>query len=124
LDIDFFLLNSLINKTEKTKKKGDLVVHHLYSAKTYPHLTYVIENGIVLEKEFHKTFQYTNNTVSQFKEFLMLIIEENKLSMPISSQTSLKKLEGSETRVYDPNRVMRLHEFLERVDQNLQSRKT
>ena len=35
--------------------------------------------------------------------------------MPISNQATSEKVEGSETRVYDPERVMKLHERLEEV---------
>jgi hypothetical protein len=35
--------------------------------------------------------------------------------MLISSQANSEGLEGPETRVYDPERVMRLHERLEKV---------
>ena len=35
--------------------------------------------------------------------------------MPISSQGELGNSQGSETRAYDPERVMKLHERLERL---------
>ena len=38
------------------------------------------------------------------------------MSMPISSQAKSEDLEGSETRAYDPDRVMKLHERLESLD--------
>ena len=38
------------------------------------------------------------------------------MSMPISSQAKPGGLEGSETRAYDPERVMKLHERLEKLN--------
>ena len=98
---------------------GDLVAHHLNSANEYPDLIYVPENGIILKKElhvlFHKTYGYGKNTVSEFQSFLILLLQiQKKASMPISNQANLGGLEGSETRAYDPARVMKLHECLER----------
>lgn len=99
---------------------GDLVVHHLNGAKHYPHLIYVPENGIVLTKElhmaFHNEYGYGKNTVFQFQSFLLSLIETQKsVSKPISSQANPEGLEGSETRAYDPDRVMELHECLGRI---------
>lgn len=99
---------------------GSLVVHHLNGATSYPHLVYVVENGIVLTKElhllFHKQYGYGKNTVSQFQYFLLSLLEkEESVSMPISSQANSGELEGSETRAYDPDRVMELHECLGRI---------
>jgi hypothetical protein len=37
------------------------------------------------------------------------------VSTPISSQANPEGLEGSETRAYDPGRVMELHECLGRI---------
>lgn len=45
--------------------------------------------------------------------------KKQKVSMPTSSQASLERLEGSETRVYDPARIMKLHERLERMQKQL-----
>ena len=39
--------------------------------------------------------------------------------MLISSQANLERLEGSETRAYDPARIMKLHERLEGIKSNL-----
>jgi len=40
---------------------------------------------------------------------------QESISMPISSQANPEGLEGSETRAYDPDRVMELHECLGRI---------
>ena len=99
---------------------GNLVVHHLNCANHHPHLIYVPENGIVLIKElhvaFHNQYGYGKNTVFQFQSFLLSLLETPmSLSKPISSQANSEGLEGSETRAYDPDRVMELHECLERI---------
>jgi Protein of unknown function (DUF723) len=101
---------------------GNLVVHHLNCANHHPryNCTCVPENGIVLIKElhvaFHNQYGYGKNTVLQFQSFLLSLIETQKsISKPISSQTNSEGLEGSETRAYDPNRVMELHECLGRI---------
>ncbi len=36
-------------------------------------------------------------------------------TMPISSQVNQEWLKGSETRVYNPERIMKLHERLEKI---------
>jgi hypothetical protein len=103
---------------------GPLVAHHLNGVNKHPHLTYVVENGILLTKEthvlFHNTYSYHNNTLDQFLDFLMLLlIKQSQQSMLISSQANLERLEGSETRAYDPVRIMELHERLEGIKNNL-----
>jgi len=45
----------------------------------------------------------------------------NQKSMPISSQANSEELEGSETRVYDPERIMKLQERLEKIKNILKS---
>ena len=68
---------------------------------------------------FHNTYGYRDNTLLQFKTFLsspLLKEKLEKMSMPISSQAKSEDLEGSETRAYDPDRVMKLHERLESLD--------
>ena len=55
------------------------------------------------------------NTLEQFCEFLVFLCRTTK-SMPISSQGELENSQGSETRAYDPERVMKLHERLEKLD--------
>jgi hypothetical protein len=111
----------------KTDKPGFLVVHHLYCAKKNPNLIYEPENGIVLQKAwhelFHKEYGYGNNTLKQFLEFLDILQTPKfnfKFSKLISSQANSEGLEGSETRAYDPERVMELQECLEKIDQKLQ----
>lgn len=122
----------------KKQKTGDLIVHHLYSAKENvarkrPRLIYVPENGIVLKKylhqAFHEIFKYGNNTLDQFRDFLHLLecnlpTGEDKISIQTSSQANLKGLEGLETRAYDPDRVKKLHEHLGRVKPFLKSLST
>lgn len=101
---------------------GNLVVHHLNCANHHPHLIYIPENGIVLIKElhmaFHNQYGYGKNTVLQFQYFLLSLLDlkpQESISKPISSQANSEGLEGSETRAYDPDRVMKLHECLGRI---------
>lgn len=115
-----FILQNYDSKCAVTgvskEKIGDLEVHHFYSTKTYPNLIYKVENGIVLHKSvhtlFHKKYGYNSNTLEQFCDFLLFL---NSESMPISSQGELENSQGSETRAYDPERVMKLHERLEKL---------
>jgi hypothetical protein len=105
----------------KKQNTGDLVVHHLYGTKAFPDLMYTVENGIVLFKDihllFHKKYGYNYNTLDQFCEFLSFLLENKKSKQPmlISSQGELEDSQGSETRAYDPERVMKLHERLEEM---------
>ena len=103
----------------KKIKTGDLVVHHLYAAKKYPEFVYALENGIVLHKsihnQYHKAFGYGKNTLEEFQLFLKGLLDPQTNSMLISSQANSGGFEGSETRANDPERVMRLHERLEKV---------
>lgn len=39
--------------------------------------------------------------------------------MLISSQATLERVEGSETKVYDPERVMKLHERLGQIENEI-----
>jgi len=112
---------------EKGNQPGDLVGHHLYGFKEYPLLRYNSLNGIWIHKDlhklFHKYFGYRKNTLSQITEFLLLLLEKQKFGkksdMLISNQAKLQKLEGSETRVFDCEKVLKLHEHLERIDKDL-----
>nr|ANQ46364.1 hypothetical protein [Tetrabaena socialis] len=105
----------------KKQKPGDLIVHHLNCVKNHVHLAFIPQNGIVLERSihnnYHKKYGYGNNTVTQFKTFLLFLLEQQKnLSTQISSQANPEGLEGPETRAYELNRLMKLHEHLGRVE--------
>ena len=108
-------------------KPGNLVAHHLYNLTAFPHLSVIPENGVLLtatlHTQFHKNYGYKNNTLPQFQEFLLFLIDSLQKSknelMPISSQANLKKLEGSETRAYDRDKVMKLYKRLEEIDKFL-----
>lgn len=105
--------------------KTNLRCHHFYSfSKThsFPYQTllrYDCQNGILLHEPihvlFHNSFGYTNTTLDQFLLFLKDLLSLS--TMPISSQARQECREGSETRVYDPERVMKLHERLEKIQQ-------
>jgi hypothetical protein len=101
---------------------GSLVSHHLYCAKNHPELVNNPLNGILLHKDihenFHKKYRYGNNTIHQFMKYLLSLIQQSK-SKPISSQANPGGLEGSETRVYDPERVKKLHERLGGISKEL-----
>ena len=81
-------------------------------------LIYEPLNGIVILRElhelFHNTYGYKHNSVDQFIEFCEKLKNSN-LSTPISSQASWEQEEGSETRVYDPVRIMELQERLKKI---------
>jgi hypothetical protein len=101
---------------------GLLVVHHLIGASKSEALAFTVENGITihnkLHKEFHLRYGYQNNTVEQFMDFI-LKLTESEINVLISSQTGLGSPGGSETRVYDPERIMKLHERLSEVKDTL-----
>lgn len=100
------------------ENKGELEAHHFYNTKKYSYLIYNVENGIVLQKDihvlFHKQYGYNSNTLNDFCTFLLFLCKNVK-PMPISSQGELENSQGSETRAYDPERVMKLHERLEKL---------
>jgi hypothetical protein len=53
-------------------------------------------------------------------DFIQQIVN-NKIVVPISSQPELGSSVGSETRVYDPERIMKLHERLSEIKNILYS---
>ena len=112
-----------ITGKQPSDSEPPLEVHHLYSVSGYPDLVYQVENGILLTKELHMKFHskhhYGKNTIGQFQTFLTsLLTQTNNISMPISSQANLEELEGSETSSYDPERVMKFYERLEKLNQS------
>nr|ALH06412.1 putative HNH endonuclease [uncultured Trebouxia]ALH06414.1 putative HNH endonuclease [uncultured Trebouxia]ALH06416.1 putative HNH endonuclease [uncultured Trebouxia]ALH06418.1 putative HNH endonuclease [uncultured Trebouxia]ALH06420.1 putative HNH endonuclease [uncultured Trebouxia] len=106
-------------------KKDSLVIHHFYSFNTdfssffLESLRFLPENGILIcqsyQKVFHDMYGYKNNTIFQFLDFLKFLMKDSIKSTPISSQVFQEWKEGSETRVYDPGRVMKLHERLGKI---------
>ncbi len=106
-------------------EKDFLVIHHFYSfnkdfsPELLEFLRFLPENGIlickVVHKVFHDKYGYRNNTIFQFLNFLESLINTSIKSMPISSQVFQEWNKGSETRVYDPGRVMKLHERLGKI---------
>ncbi len=120
-------------------EKDFLVIHHFYSfnkdfsPELLEFLRFLPENGILICKVVHKAFHdlpkgdnywalpnhdkygYRNNTIFQFLNFLESLINTSIKSMPISSQVFQEWNKGSETRVYDPGRVMKLHERLGKI---------
>jgi Pyruvate/2-oxoacid:ferredoxin oxidoreductase delta subunit len=100
------------------KGDGSLVVHHLIGVSRNEVLALTIENGILIHKDFHTTFHslygYRDNTVEQFMDFIKEIAN-NEIVVPISSQAESEGSEGSETRVYDPERIMELYERLSEI---------
>lgn len=99
-----------------TGKTSNIVLHHLqWGLKE----RYNPNNGIPLwapiHKLFHDTFGYKKPTRSNFLFFLQtkkLYLFLKTFDMPISSQGQQECWQGSETRVYHPERVMKLHERL------------
>nr|ALO21643.1 putative HNH homing endonuclease [Stephanosphaera pluvialis] len=100
--------------------RGDrlLVVHHLMGAGKHASLILTIENGILIHNKlhtlFHKKYGYNGNTVEQFMDFL-LKLKKQDFNVLISSQTVLGGTGGSETRVYNPERIKKLHERLNEI---------
>lgn len=97
-----------------------LVTHHLYGVKLSKVLSTFPDNGIFIHREIHDAFHglygYNENTLDQFLEFLIkLKNKEVELDVLISSQTSPEGVGGSETRLYDPERIMKVHERLDRL---------
>lgn len=75
-------------------KGGNLVAHHIYNYSEYENYQTVVDNGVSLCKDCHKTFHdsygYTNNNIQQLIVFF---------NMPINYQSNKKLLEGLETRL-------------------------
>jgi hypothetical protein len=116
------VLKAFNNTCAITGLKGDthqLAVHHLINAHLSLFLVYEPLNGVVILKElhelFHNTYGYKHNSVDQFIEFCEKCFKNGTLSTPISSQASWEQEEGSETRVYDPVRIMELQERLKKI---------
>jgi hypothetical protein len=110
------------NECAITGEKQNLLCHHFYSYnKAYcsiqqKFLRYHLQNGILICEDvhvlFHLIFGYTNTTLNDFLAFLTYLLY---YATPISSQAYQEWWEGSETRVHDPERIMRLHERLEKI---------
>ncbi len=85
---------------------------YLRDSSALPPVQLILEK--TLHNRFHEMYNFGGNTLDQFLDFLMILLSEQqkKISMPISSQANPEGLEGSETRAYDPDRVMKLHERL------------
>lgn len=98
--------------------KNVLVVHHLVSASECENLVLTVENGILIHKNIHQIFHsiygYRKNNVAQFLDFI-LKLTKNEIVESISSQGELEGSQGSETRVYDSERIMKLHERLSEI---------
>ena len=81
----------------------DLVVHHLYGAKDFPSLQYVVENGIVLERNLHNLFHKNTHIgiihLNNFKNLFFHFFKTSKLNIP--SQSAAK-------RVRENSKVQRL----------------
>jgi hypothetical protein len=107
-----------------TPGDGLLVVHHLISASSSEALALTVENGILIHNKLHTAFHlaygYRNNTVEQFMDFIQKR-KNNEIDVPISSQGEPGGSQGSETRVYDPERIMKLHERLSEVKDILET---
>lgn len=110
-----------------------LHAHHLFSISEFPSIRYNPQNGVLLDAKvhdaFHRVWGYKQPvTIDLFIRFLKDLIQDEqfrkhvfslteprssttpKFQLEISSQTSKQLDLGSETRVYDPQRIMKLHE--------------
>jgi hypothetical protein len=81
-------------------------------------LTLDKDNGILIHEDlhlaFHNIYGYRKNTLAQFRDFIQKL-SKKEIYVPISSQGELESSQGSETRVYDPDRIMKLHERLSEI---------
>jgi hypothetical protein len=97
-----------------TGKKGILDSHHLFTGSVWTKYAFDPKNGILLSRSahwtFHKHFGSKRNTLDQFLEYI---------DMLISSQVSLECGKGSETRSYDPERIMKTQERLAQLKNEL-----
>jgi hypothetical protein len=107
-----------------------LVVHHLISANSNDELVLNPLNGIVIQDylhvKFHNSFGYRNNTIQQFKDFLLQLPQvknelksTNNISIPISSQEELNNSYGSETKIYDYNKIIEILTLLDEIEKKL-----
>ena len=110
-----------------------LVAHHFFNASNGEKFACNPKNGIIIDKYlhvlYHNAFGYKNNTLEQFKTFLVLLLKSQE--KPTSSQgdnslsdSSFFELyqqlsQGSETRVLDSKRILRLHEYLGELGYNI-----
>jgi hypothetical protein len=97
-----------------TGKRGTLDSHHLFTGSVWTEHAFDVKNGILLCRSahwtFHKLFGSKKNTLEQFLEYI---------DMLISSQVSLECGKGSETRSYDPERIMKTQERLAQLKNEL-----
>lgn len=100
------------------KTEGQLIAHHLMGVSFRDDLTLDKDNGILIHEDlhlaFHKMYGYRKNTLAQFIDFIQKL-SKKEIYVPISSQGELESSQGSETRVYDPDRIMKLHERLSEI---------
>lgn len=78
---------------------------------------------------YHNVFGYKDNTLEQFKTFLVLLLKsrvkptssqgDNSLSYSFSIDFYQELSQGSETRVLDSERIFRLHEYLGELGYNI-----
>nr|YP_010732285.1 putative HNH homing endonuclease [Polulichloris maxima]WDY13199.1 putative HNH homing endonuclease [Polulichloris maxima] len=121
------------NECAISGSKENLHMHHFFSGskkhstKIRDLLLYAPLNGILLEKRFHVDFHnrygYQENNLDQFESYI------EYLAMLISSQAKPKCLEGSETRANDllplltragqKEKILKLHERLEKIKREL-----
>ena len=56
------------------KKGGKLEVHHIFNFTDYPHLRFLLDNGITMDRdihaEFHKLYGKKHNNLDQLLEFI------------------------------------------------------
>jgi hypothetical protein len=110
-----------------------LVVHHLIGVSKEDCLALVAENAILIHRDLHMTFYniygYRENTVEQFIEFLEKL-KNNEVNVSISSQSDSvssvsegerEESQGSETRGFDYDKIVRLQERLKEVNVILKS---
>jgi hypothetical protein len=124
------------------EQSDNVVVHHLYGKTCFSSLRYDPSNAIVLNACVHNAIHYligTRDTPTLYHLILLLhymdvdlVLREKIINPPATSPKSKKKAanldtpissqapkefgEGSETRVYDPERVMKLQERMAKLN--------
>ena len=122
--------NNSISDQPQDVNQQKLVVHHLIGVSKEDCLALVVENGILIHKDlhvaFHNKYGYRKNTVAQFLDFIQKLAkneiivsisnQRNPVSLPLVAENNKEGFQGSETRVYDSDKIMKLHERLKEIE--------
>jgi hypothetical protein len=86
----------------------------------------LIKSGELLEKFIDFVFFYLKVRVAQFLDFIQKLAkneiivsisnQRNPVSLPLVAENNKEGFQGSETRVYDSDKIMKLHERLKEIE--------